>query len=255
LRLTEETGSGLYRACSSPASSPVARSSFLKRTLFQFAVTFAFTAAIAAFGRPAAAAEIKVLEPADHSLITGTVKFRLQPVHAVTDMFLQNPEISILDEYGTEIDKFRAARDVKTQICSATFDTTKVKDGTYTVTIVYPTLLKGQTRQETREDLTLGVRNTKRVPARFTVDTATSETKAGESSEITIKVLDKYGRLMPGARITFKVDKGEVDKDAELTDSEGEAIAAVDSEDAQTVTLTVTVENLPPVTKVIKFVP
>jgi hypothetical protein len=46
-----------------------------------------------------------------------------------------------------------------------------------------------------------------------------------------------------------------VDKDAEITDSEGEAIASVDSEDAQTVTLTVTVENLPPITKVIKFVP
>jgi len=223
----------------------------LKRTLF----LFAFVAALAAFARPATAAELKVLEPADHSLITGTVKFRLQPVHAATDMFLSNPEITILDEYGTEIDKFRAARDVKTQICSATFDTTKLKDGTYSVSIVYPTLLKGQTKQETREDLTLGVRNTKRLPARFTVETGTAETKAGESSDITIKVLDKYGRLMPGARVTFKVDKGEVDKDAELTDSEGEAFVSVDSEDAQTITLTVTVENLPPVTKVIKFVP
>lgn len=223
----------------------------MKRTF----LLVAFFAGILALGRSASAAELKVLEPADHSLVTGTLKFRLQPVHAATDMFLSNPEITILDEYGTEVEKFRAARDMQTQICSATFDTTKLKDGSYQVSIVYPTLLKGKTKQETREDLTLGVRNTKRIPARFTVETGTTETKAGESSEITIKVLDKYGRLMPGARVAFKVDKGEVDKSAEITDSDGEAIASVDSDDAQTVTLTVTVENLPPVTKVIKFVP
>lgn len=223
----------------------------MKRPLFLFAIMVA----AAAFAQPAAAAELKILEPADHALVSGTLKFRIQPVHAVTDVFLMNPEITILDEYGTEIDKFRAARDFKTQICSATFDTAPLKDGNYTVAIVYPTLLKGKTKQETREELTLGVRNTKRIPARFAVEIGTTETKAGESSDITIKVHDKYGRLMPGARVTFKVDKGEVDKDAEITDSEGEAIASVDSEDAQTVTLTVTVENLPPITKVIKFVP
>lgn len=223
----------------------------MKRTFFLFAVV----ACLAALGRPACAAELKVLEPADHSLVSGTVKFRIQPVHAPTDMFLSNPEITILDEYGTEIDKFRAARDIQTQICAATFDTTKLKDGSYQVSIVYPTLLQGKKKQETREDLTLGVRNTKRVPAKFTVEVGAAETKAGETSEITVKVADKYGRLMPGARVAFKVDKGEVDKTAEITDGEGEAIAAVDSDDAQMITLTVTVENLPPVTKVIKFVP
>lgn len=223
----------------------------MKRTLF----LFAFVAGVAALGRPASAAELKILEPADHALVSGTLKFRIQPVHAVKDMFLSNPEITILDEYGTEIEKFRAARDPQTQICSANFDTTKVKDGSYQVSIVYPTLLEGKKKEETREDLTLGVRNTKRVPAKFTVEVGAAETKAGESSEITIKVADKYGRLMPGARVSFKVDKGEVDKTSEITDGDGEAIASVDSDDAQSITLTITVENLPPVTKVIKFVP
>lgn len=251
MRLIEETGSDAFSCVLLPRPSAGRPEQLLKRSLFLLALT----AGVLIGGRSAAAAELKVLEPADHSLVTGTLKFRLQPIHAATDMFLANPEITILDEYGTEIDKFRAARDFKTQICSTTFDTTKLKDGTYSVSIVYPTLLKGQIKQETREELTLGFRNTKRVPARFTVDLGTSETKAGESSEITIKVLDKYGRLMPGARVAFKVDKGELDKDAEITDSEGEAIASVDSEDEQTVTLTVTVENLAPITKVIKFVP
>lgn len=215
---------------------------------------FAFAAGMAAFCRPAAAAELKIMEPADRSLVKGTVKFRIQPVHAPTDMFLSNPEITVEDEYGKELQKFRAARDVKTQICNATFDSTQIPDGMYLVSIVYPTLSKGKTKQVVREDLTLGVRNGRKAPAQFTVLVETPETKVGEYGDITVKVLDKYKRPMPGARVTFKVDKGEVDTDAEITDSDGEAIASVESEDAQTVTLTITVENLAPIKKTIKFV-
>jgi hypothetical protein len=221
----------------------------LKRSLTLFALALA-----AVCCRPAAAAELKIMEPADRSLVKGTVKFRIQPVHAPTDMFLSNPEIKVEDEYGKEIRKLNAARDVKTQICTASFDTTQVPDGMYLVSIVYPTLFKGQTKQEVREDLTLGVRNGKKVPAAFTVLVEGAEAKVGAYSDITVKVLDKYKRPMAGARVTFKVDKGEVDTEAEISDSEGEAIASVDSEDAQTVTLTIIVENLAPITKVIKFV-
>lgn len=221
----------------------------MKRSLTLFALALA-----AVCCRPAAAAELKIIEPADRSLVKGTVKFRIQPVHAPTDMFLSNPEIKVEDEYGKEIRKLNAARDVKTQICTVTFDTTLVPDGMYLVSIVYPTLFKGQTKQEVREDLTLGVRNGKKVPAAFTVLVEGAEAKVGAYSDITVKVLDKYKRPMAGARVTFKVDKGEVDTEAEISDSEGEAIASVDSEDAQTVTLTIIVENLAPITKVIKFV-
>jgi hypothetical protein len=222
----------------------------LKRLIGLFAVA----AGILAFCRPAAAAELKVIEPADRTLVKGTVQFRLQPKHDATDMFLTNPEISIQDEYGKELQKFRAARDIRTQLCSAVFDTTKVPDGIYLVTIIYPTLLKGQIKQEVREDLTLGVRNSTRLPERFTVELAQPETKAGEFSDITVKVFDKYKRPMPGARVSFKVDKGELDTDAEITDGDGEAIASIDSDDAQMITLTISVENLPAVTKTIKFV-
>ena len=195
------------------------------------------------------------MEPADRTLVKGVVKFSLQPKNEVTEQFLTNPEISIQDEYGKELQKFRAARDVRTQLCSAVFDSTKVPDGIYLVAITYPTLLKGTTKQEVREDLTLGVRNSTRLPERFTVELAQPETKAGEFSDVTVKVFDKYKRPMPGARVQFKVDKGEVDTEAEITDGDGEALASLDSDDPQTVTVTITVENLPPVTKTVKFVP
>jgi len=221
----------------------------LKRYLTLFALAVA-----AVCCRPAAAAELQILEPVDRSLVKGTVKFRIQPVHGATDMFLSNPEITVEDEYGKEIQKVRAARDPKTQICTASFDTTMVPDGMYLVSIVYPTLFKGTVKQEVREDLTLGIRNGKKVPAAFTVVVEGAEAKVGAYSDITVKVLDKYKRPMPGVRIQFKVDKGEVDTAVEISDSEGEAIASVDSEEPQTVTLTITVENLAPITKVIKFV-
>ncbi|MGV3722510.1 MAG: Ig-like domain-containing protein [Actinomycetota bacterium] len=221
----------------------------MKRCLTLFALALA-----AVCCRPAGAAELKIMEPVDRSLVKGTVKFRIQPVHAPTDMFLSNPEIKVEDEYGKEIQKLHAARDVQTKICTASFDTTKVPDGMYLVSIIYPTLFKGQTKQEVREDLTLGVRNGKKAPATYTVTVEGAETKIGAYSDITVKVLDKYKRPMAGVRVTFKVDKGEVDTAAEITDSEGEAIASVDSEEAQTVTLTIMVENLEPITKMIKFV-
>jgi uncharacterized membrane protein len=222
----------------------------LKRIL----TLFALAAGIAAFGRPAAAAELKILEPADYTVVKGIVKFRIQTIHAAADQFLANPTITVEDEFGKPLQKLNAVRDSKTQISTATFDSTKVPDGMYLVSIVYPTLHQGKTKQEVREDLTLGVRNGKRVPATFTVELESPKTKVGDYSDITVRVLDKNKRPMAGVRVTFKVDKGEVDTEAEITDSDGEAIASVESEEAQTVTLTITVENLPPVKKTIRFV-
>jgi hypothetical protein len=60
---------------------------------------------------------------------------------------------------------------------------------------------------------------------------------------------------MPGARVTFKSDRGELNSDVELTDSEGEARVTLQSETAQTATITIQVEKLTAVTRTVKFVP
>lgn len=220
----------------------------MKRTLFFFAL------ALGALARPAAAADLQIMEPTDKSLVKGTIQFRVKPVDGPTDQFLSNPEVVITTEDGKEVERLRTPRNQKTGICAAPFDTTKLKDGMYLVAITYRTLHMGRAATEVREDLTLGVRNGKTTPARVVVELDQKDVKLNESCDLTVKVYDGKGKLMPGARVALKVDKGDLDTDAEITDTDGEALASVSSEDAQTVTVTITVENLPPIVKTIKFV-
>ncbi|HEU4751639.1 MAG TPA: Ig-like domain-containing protein [Armatimonadota bacterium] len=210
--------------------------------------------ALAALALPARAAELKILEPADKTLVRGTVTFKVKPEDGPTDQFLSSPEVVIQDEYGGDIERLRVARDEKSGVCSTQFDTTQLKDGIYLVAVKYRTLEKGVKPTEVREDLTLGVRNTSVKPAKFSIEMDRTEFRTEDAADFTVKVYDSRGRLMPGARVAFKVDKGEVDSDAEITNGLGEASTSVQTEEPDTITLTITVENLPPVTRVLRFV-
>jgi hypothetical protein len=204
---------------------------------------------------PATAAELKVMQPADRSIVRGVVTFQMKPELGPTDQFLSNPEISIQDDYGKEIEKLRIVRNGNTGVCTATYDTRQLRDGVYLVAITFRTLEGGRKPVDTREDLTLAVRNGPARPGRFSVVLEDRPYKLDEQAEITVKVLDQNGKPMNGARVAFKVDRGDLDTEAEITGVEGEATASIDSDDAQQVTLLITVEHLPPVRRVVRFIP
>jgi hypothetical protein len=216
--------------------------------------------------RPATAAELKVMAPEDKSIVKGRVEFKLKPQNEANEQFFSNPDVIVTNEEGEEVAKLEAPLDTKTGVCSAVFDTTKVKDGMYNVQVTYRVLLKGSDPDDTEENLVLGVRNGPAKPARFVVQLADRPYKVstqsanedadddGEMADVVVKVYDQRGKLMPAARVTFKVDRGDLDNPADISDSDGEAMASVGSEAAGQVTLTIQVENLAPVKKVIRFV-
>ena len=211
----------------------------------------AFAGALSA---PAQAAELKILEPADRSLVKGTVQIRIKPIHDGTEQYFSDPDVILQDEYGRQLQKVIAILDAKTGICTVPLDTRKLKDGVCLVTVKYRTLFQGRVPREAREDLTLSVRNGAARPAKFVVEVPAKDVASDESGDVTVRVYDQKGKLMPGARVTFKVDRGELDTSAEITDSTGEALASIDTEAAEMVTVTITVEGLPPVTKTLKFI-
>lgn len=218
----------------------------MKRVLFLGAVLGA------ALYRPASAAELRVLAPADKSLVRGKVEFRIQPLDTPMDQFLDNPYVRILNQNGERLEEVRAPRNPQTGICTAAVDMTRWKDGQYQVEIRYRTLVGGQPR-EVQEDLTLGLRNTNARPSRFTVQFEDKGYRIDEAADVKVKVLDARGKPMVGARVAFKADKGDLESEAEITDTDGEAFISVQSEELQTITLTITVEGLPPVTKTVRF--
>lgn len=209
--------------------------------------------ALAAF-RPAAAADLTVMEPADHSVLRGTVQFRIRAQEEPGERFLKNPEVSIRDEFGKQVASLRPYRDAKSlDVCQATLDTTALKDGLYLISVLYQNL-KNDKIAETREELSLGVRNGKTQPAKLFVALTDKPYRTGDPCEFTVVVVDVRGKRMPAARVAYQVDQGELSTAADVSDSHGEAAGVVDSSEARTVTLTVTAEGLPPVTKTIRFV-
>lgn len=213
-----------------------------------------FALALIAGIRPAGAAEITIMEPADKAVVRGAVPFRIKAALTPMDQHLSSPDILVQDEYGTEVARLVATRDPKAQLFAGTLDTSGLKDGLYLVTVTYRSLLKGEALEEVREDLSLAVRNTRIKPAKLTVQMDPKHYRAGEASDVTVKVLDARGRVMPGARVTFTVDKGEVDSAAEISDRTGEAYVTVTHDAPGDVVLTITAENLPPVTQTIRYV-
>jgi Big-like domain-containing protein len=203
---------------------------------------------------PAPAAELKILEPADKSVLRGTVRFRILPQHGPMDEFLIPPDIIICSQYGLEIQTLHTDLDQQTGICSASVDTTKLKDGRYLFTIKYRTLI-GPKAETATENLTLGVRNGSVRPARFTVESPQKATALSieEPGDLVVRVVDARGRKLSGAGVKFQVDRGELDREGDITDDSGEALASVSVEEPGDVTVTITVENLPPVTRVIRF--
>lgn len=204
--------------------------------------------------RPVAAAELKIMSPLDRSVVRGTVQFRIAPVHGPNEQYFSDPDIVLEDEYGRLLKKLIAVRDPKSGLCVASLDTTQVPDGLCEALVTYRTLMGGTIPQSWSDEITLAVRNGAARPARFKVEIENREYHPGESCDVAVTVYDQKGKPMPGARVAFKVSKGDVDTDAEITDRDGEAGAGIDSDDPQQITLTVTVEALPPVTQVVRFV-
>jgi hypothetical protein len=228
-------------------NSPPFRSLTLKR--LAFVITILATAAVA---HPAKAGELKILQPADRTVVRGEVEFKVQPVFGPREQFLENPYIHVRDEAGKELLEVRAPKNVQTGICSATVDTTRFPDGQYQVTIAYRTFA-GNRAVEVKEDLVLGVRNSTIRPAKMAVDFSDKAYRTDEAADFKVKVLDSRGKPMAGTRVTFKTDKGDLTSDADITDSDGEATVSLQSEELQTMTVTITVEGLPPVTKTVRF--
>jgi hypothetical protein len=143
--------------------------------------------------------------------------------------------------------------DAKTGICSAKIDTRSIPDGRYVAEVTYRCLTGIDEPRTTSEFLTLGVRNGAAKPARFTVKVADQVFDDEHPAEVSVKVLDRKGKPFPAARVTYVVNRGELDSDAEITDSDGEATTSLESDAGGTTTLTVTVENLPPVKIAVRF--
>jgi len=202
---------------------------------------------------PAAAAQIHVMEPADHSIVKGTVQFRLRTEQDPGEQFFYNPDIIVRDDKGQEVLKFHPTRDLQTGIVEGTLDTKTLKDGLYLVSIVYETL-RNQKVVETREEMSLGVRNGKTKPGKIYVKLPDTTPNTDDGADILVTVTDEKGRRMPAAQVHVKVDKGEVGSPDDVTDSHGEATVNLTSDDPQSVTLTITVDDLPPITRVIQFV-
>jgi hypothetical protein len=209
---------------------------------------------LAAFpAEPARGAQLKVIQPADRSLVRGPVQFRIAPGDEPRDQFLENPYLRIHNGAGQLVREFRVPRDAKTQICSAVLDSTALPDGQYQVEVTYRTLVGGKA-VETQQHLTIGIRNSGRNPGRFSVSAPDKATKTDQAADIRVKVLDSGGRPLAGARVLFKASAGTLESEAEITDGDGEAFITLESEDPGAVTVTVTVENLPPQTRTVRFV-
>ena len=202
---------------------------------------------------PAAAAQIHVMEPADHSVLKGTVQFRLRTAEDPGEQFFYNPDIVVRDDNGQEVLKFRPTRNLQTGIVEASLDTKTLKDGLYLFSIVYQTL-RGEKIVETREEMSLGIRNGKGKAGKIYVKLPDAPVNTEDGADILVTITDERGRRMPAAQVRFKVDKGELGSPADVTDSHGEATATLSSDDPQSVTLTITVDDLPPITRVIQFV-
>jgi hypothetical protein len=131
-------------------------------------------------------------------------------------------------------------------------DTTRFPDGQYQVTVAYRTFTAGRA-VEVKEDLVLGVRNSTIRASKLNVEVPDKAFRTDEAADFKVTVLDTRGKPMPGVRVSFKADKGDLTSDADITDSDGEVTVSLQSEDVQTMTVTVTVEGLPPVAKTVKF--
>ncbi len=202
--------------------------------------------------RPTAAADLEVLEPKDRTVVQGQIRFRIKPSEGSGERVIASPEISVEDELGNGLITLPTLRSPTTGICSVVLDSTRLRDGLYRVKISYKAL-RGEIAELAEEWLTLGVRNARLRPARFLVDWTDRVYPVTDGCELRVTVLDARGKPFVAARVTVKAEGGGVDADAWITDADGEAIILVDSETAGSVTVTITVEGLPPVKRVVRF--
>ncbi len=208
---------------------------------------------VAALPRPAAAAELKILEPADRTLVRGELRFRIKPELAPGERVVDTPEVTIQDDEGNGLITLRAHPDTATGICAATFDSKRLPDGYYQVMIHYKSLVGGALK-EVDEILTLGVRNGTAKPARFLVELEDKPYGPKDTCTVTVKVVTAAGKPMPGARVSFQAPGAVLDVNAAITDSDGEVNIVLDAETAAAIMLTITVEKLAPVQRVVRFI-
>lgn len=210
--------------------------------------------ALLACAGPLNSAEIEVVAPRDRSLVRGTVEFQLRPRHEPGERFFENPEVSIQDEQGKELTRFPAYMDARTGICSAKWDTREFRDALYLAEIHYRALNAANNDVSTSEVLYLGLRNGRNRPARFSVELADQHFKLDDGADLTVRVYDRMGKRLPGARVGLSAPGAILDAEAEITDSDGEATVTLSAEGPRTVTLTITVEHLPPVKRTLRFI-
>ncbi|MFN3650557.1 MAG: Ig-like domain-containing protein [Armatimonadota bacterium] len=228
-----------------------------------------FSALACAALAPAYAAQLTILAPKDKQVLQGTVKFQVRTVLDEQERFLTSPEMEIQDEYGKKVLTLTAQRDPATGLYSVDWDTTrlpggeKTKDGLYFATVKYRTIQLGRAI-DASEELTLGIRNSKVRPAFMDVvvekveDPEPKPATAGEEPELpsydlTVTVLDSKRKPVPGVRISIKAEGLELDDDAEITDSDGEAIITVQAEEPGQAKLTLSTEGLPAAVRFLDF--
>jgi len=220
----------------------------------RFAFSLAGLMGVAVLLVPGArAAQLKILSPPDRSLLRGHVQIRIAPGDEPRDQFLENPRLVIQDGEGRTVRDFRPPRDAKTQICSAVLDSTALLDGQYHVTVTYRTLVGGKP-VTVQENLTVAVRNGPGKPGRFTFAAPDKPLKTSDSADLKVTVLDGRGKPFEGARVVFKATSGDLQSEVEITDRDGEAFVTLESEDAESVSITATVEGLAPQSRVVRFV-
>jgi hypothetical protein len=208
--------------------------------------------AILAAAAPAAAAELKVLEPSDRSVLKGKLRVRIMPVLEEGEKRVTPPELVVKDREDTNLMTLHGVLDEKSGEFIVPLDTTRFPDGFYQLGITMR-VRNGMGEVVEAADLAMGFRNGGGRPARFTVEVEPRVFEADDSAPLTVRVFDQRGRPMPGARVTFKVERGTADRSVEITDGDGEAFISVDSDEGMPVAVTIQVENLPPVVRRIPF--
>ncbi len=207
------------------------------------------------WGESGYATDIKVILPEDKTVVKGEVQFQLLPVISPGERHFADPDLSIRDDAGRPLTVLAAPRDPVSRTCKTTWDTRKLPDGLYFITVTYRNLVGGGASKPVEKELTLSVRNSGLRPQTVLVEAPAQAKADDDGAPLRIVVRDQRARSMPGARVAVTTTGGELDTTTDLTNLEGEVLATLTSDAPRDVTVTVQVESLPAVKKLIRFVP
>ena len=183
--------------------------------------------------------KIQLVKPAgDAAEFRGPIELQVRTVLGPKDRLLLAPDVVIQNELGLEVHK--GTMQGENGLYTFQWNDPKSPDGPYYLTINWHYLLDGQKQDRQSTNLTVGVRRNPSPLARLTLTASPLKVPAGEDSEISVKVVDMRGKAAAGVRVGFRTNQGELNSDAEITDSDGEAVVslATEKEGAATVTAT-----------------